>query len=110
MVTQSGLSVTFSEPVKGQCGDSTSVTGSAILSSLSSSTVLFTLLGQQFVATRSDNTVSVANQQFPQCSGSAICTGGACLSSSSSTATSPSLQVSVMLSFFLVAAFAVALV
>lgn len=85
VVTQSGLSVAFSGAVVGQCGGSSTFAGSSTLSALSSSTASFTFLGEQFIATRSGNTVNVANQQAPQCSGSATCTSGACFSSTTTT-------------------------
>lgn len=102
-VTQSDLSVSFSGSVTGQCDGSTSYSGSATLSSASATTASFTLLGQQFTATRSGDMISVENIAYPQCSGSAVCTGGACSSSSSSSGSVASSTPSALLALALMA-------
>jgi hypothetical protein len=79
VVTQSGTSLSIVSPVAGQCGTTTSITATATLSSFSSTTASFTLLGQSFIATRSGDSVIVDNISAPSCSGTAICSGGACL-------------------------------
>ena len=81
-VAQTGLSIKIQGPVTGNCGTTTSFLGYATLSSSTSTTVTFNILGSSYSATRSGNQVIVTNLGASQCSGSATCISGACNSSS----------------------------
>lgn len=60
-VVQSGLSIKIQGLVTGNCGTTTGVVAYGTLSSSTSTTVTFTLLGSAYSATRSGNQVIVTN-------------------------------------------------
>lgn len=111
-VTQNGVTLGFSGGLAGQCGGTSTFSGASTLTALSSNVASFSVLGDNFTATRSGNIVSVVNQQSPKCSGTATCTAGACLSttltsssssssSSSSATSSEAIHVTLTLPFIM---------
>ncbi len=72
-MSQTGTVVEVRGPLTGQCGAvSSPVSFSIGLASSSSTSASFTLLGQSFTARLSGLTITLTNDDFPSCSGSAV--------------------------------------
>lgn len=68
----------------GNCQGTTSVPIVVNLPTSTSTSFTTTLLGQMLEVVKNGNTVTLTNQNAPECSGSATCTSGDCRASSSS--------------------------